>query len=123
MEKAIKVLEDAVEKADFWIKILDGTLSSSGREEDKRQRAIYNDCTQALQLLRESQNSSTSESALPISDVGGCTDLDIEDAASNCTEYYEKQSGENLTPRERVCFMDGFNVGGKAVRNRLTKKY
>lgn len=69
MEKAIKVLEDAVEKADFWIKILDGTPSSSGREEDKRQRAIYNDCKQALRLLRESQNAATSESALPISDV------------------------------------------------------
>lgn len=69
MEKAIKVLEDAVEKAVFWIKILDGTPSSSGREEYLRQRAIHNDCKQALQLLSASQNTSTSESALLIAGV------------------------------------------------------
>ena len=71
----------------------------------------------------ESQNTSTSDEALPIADVGGCTELDIEDAAAYCVEYYEKQSGENLTARERACFMDGYKVGGNAVRNRLTKKY
>lgn len=73
--------------------------------------------------MLESQNASTSDEALHIADVGGCTDLDIEDAASDCVEYYEKQSGENLTAREKACFIDGYNVGGKAVRNRLTKKY